>query len=176
MRQVCNKIWQAAANTILRHKELKPEVVKSLKKNVSEEVANYLKFESILLLSEPDEIASFSNTIFLEEVQVFCPLFYDFVVGSSGKDEQEMKKVGLSTNGVALAAATLCRVCNPKASALHHRVSTVLFHSGTKHEDLVRLNRLGICMSPDSMIQAHRKMEKQLEGKVKLWKKAIQKN
>ena len=60
MRQVCNKNWQAAANTILRHKELKPEVVKSLKKNVSEEVANYLKSESILLLSEPDEIASFN--------------------------------------------------------------------------------------------------------------------
>ena len=60
VRQVCNKNWQAAANTILRHKELKPEVVKSLKKNVSEEVANYLKSESILLLSEPDEIASFN--------------------------------------------------------------------------------------------------------------------
>ena len=60
VRQVCNKNWQEAANTILRHKELKPEVVKSLKKNVSEEVANYLKPESILLLSEPDEIASFN--------------------------------------------------------------------------------------------------------------------
>ena len=28
VRQVCNKNWEAAANTILRHKELKPEVVK----------------------------------------------------------------------------------------------------------------------------------------------------
>ena len=98
------------------------------------------------------------------------------MVGSSGKDEQEMKKVGVSTNGVALAAATLCRVCNPKASALHYRILTVLFHSGTKHENLVRLNRLGVCMSPDSMIQAQHKMGKQLEGKVKLWKKAIEKN
>lgn len=87
-----------------------------------------------------------------------------------------MKKEGVSTNGVALAAATLCRVCDPKAAALHYRISTVLFHSGTKHEDLVRLNRLGVCMSPDSMIQAQRKMVKQLEGKVKLWKKAIEKN
>ena len=60
VRQVCNKNWQAAANTILRHNELKPDVVKSLKKNVSEEVANYLKSESILLLSERDEIASFN--------------------------------------------------------------------------------------------------------------------
>ena len=47
VRQVCNKNWQAAANTILRHNELKPDVVKSLKKNVSEEVASYLKSESM---------------------------------------------------------------------------------------------------------------------------------
>lgn len=52
----------------------------------------------------------------------------------------------------------------------------VLFHSGTKHDDIVRLNKLGICMSPDSMIRAQRKMGKQLEGKVKVWKKAIEEN
>ena len=32
VRQLCNKNWQAASNTILKHKELKPEVVKALKK------------------------------------------------------------------------------------------------------------------------------------------------
>ena len=176
VRQLCNKNWQAAANTILKHKELKPEVVKALKKNVSEELTSYTKAESILLLNEPDEIASFSNTIFLEEVRVFCPVFYEFVVASSGQDDQEMKKAGIGTNGVAFAAATLCRVRNPKASALHYRISTVLFHSGTKHEDLVRLNRLGMCMSPDVMIRAQRKMGEQLEAKVKVWKKAIEEN
>ena len=95
---------------ILKHKKLKPEVVKALRKNVSEEVASYTKSESILLLNEPDEIASFSNTIFLEVVRVFCPVFYEFVVGASGQDDQEMKKAGIGTNGVAFAAATLCRV------------------------------------------------------------------
>ena len=175
VRQLCNKNWQAAANTILKHKKLKPEVVKALRKNVSEEVASYTKSESILLLNEPDEIASFSNTIFLEEVRVFCPVFYEFVVGASGQDG-EMKKAGISTNGVAFAAAMLCRVRNPKASALHYRISTVLFQSGTKHEDLIRLNRLGVCMSPESMIRAQRKMGEQLEGKVKVWKKAIEEN
>ena len=106
VRQLCNKNWQAAANTILKHKKLKPEVVKALRKNVSEEVASYTKSESILLLNEPDEIASFSNTIFLEEVRGFCPVFYEFVVGASGQDDQEMKKAGIGTNGVAFAAAT----------------------------------------------------------------------
>ena len=152
--------------TILKHKELKAEVVKALKKNVSEEVASYTKSESILLLSEPDEIASISNTIFLEELRIFCPVFYEFIVGSSGQDEQDMMKAGVSKNGVAVAAATLCRIRNPKASALHYRISTVLLHSGTKDDDLVRLNRLGVCMSPDSMIRFQRKMGEQL-GKSK---------
>ena len=68
VRQLCNKNWQATANTIVRHKQLKAEVVKALKKIVSEEVASYTKSESILLLSEPDEIAipvslSFDKTL-----------------------------------------------------------------------------------------------------------------
>ena len=176
VRQLCNKNWQATANTIVRHKQLKAEVVKALKKIVSEEVKSYTKSESILLLSEPDEIASISNTVFLEELRIFCPVFYEILVGSSGQDEQEMMKAGVNKNGVALAAATLCRVRNPKASALHYRISTVLLHSGTKDEDLVRLNRLGVCMSPDSTIHFQGKMGEQLEGKVKLWKKAIEEN
>lgn len=85
-------------------------------------------------------------------------------------------KAGVNKNGVALAAAMLCRVRNPKASALHYRISTVLLHSGTKDKDLVRLNRLGVCMSPDLTIRFQRKMGEQLEGKVKLWKKAIEEN
>jgi len=112
--------------------KLKTEVVKALKKNVSEEVASYTKSESILLLHEPDEIASISNTIFLEELRIFCPVFYEFLVGSSGLDNQEIMKAEINKNRIAIAAATLYRVRNPKASALHYRISTVLLHSGTK--------------------------------------------
>ena len=75
---------------------------------MSQEVVSYMKSESILLLNEPDEIASISNTIFLEELRIFCPVFNELLVGSSGQDEQEMMKAGINKNGVALAAATLC--------------------------------------------------------------------
>jgi len=98
VRQFCNENWQATANTIVKHKDLKAEVVKALKKNVSEEVASYTKSESILLLNEPDEIASISNTISLEELRIFCPVFYEFLVGSSGQDNQEMMKAGIIKN------------------------------------------------------------------------------
>ena len=75
---------------------------------MSKEVVSYTKSESILLLNEPDEIASISNTIFLEELRSFCPVFNELLVGSSGQDDQEMTKAGINKNGVALAAARLC--------------------------------------------------------------------
>ena len=75
---------------------------------MSEEVASYTKSESILLFNEPNEIASISNTIFLVELRIFCPVFYEFLVGSSRQDDQEMMKAGINKNVVALAAATLC--------------------------------------------------------------------
>ena len=82
--------------------------VKGPKKNVSEEVASCTKSERILLLNEPNEIASISKTIFLVELRIFCPVFYQFLVGSSGQDDQERMKAGINKNVVTLAATTLC--------------------------------------------------------------------
>ena len=75
---------------------------------------------------------------------------------------------------MALATAVMCRLRNPKASALHYRISTVLFHSGAKHDDLVRLNRLGVSMSPKRMVRAQSEMGKQLDGTVNVWKSQIE--
>ena len=30
---------------------------------------------------------------------------------------------------------------------MHHKISAALFHSGAKHENVVRLNSLGVCVS-----------------------------
>ena len=75
---------------------------------------------------------------------------------------------------MALATAVMSRLRNPKASALHFRISTVLFHSGAKHDELVRLNCLGVSMSAKQMIHAQSEMGKQLEGKVNVWKSQIE--
>ena len=56
----------------------------------------------------------------------------------------------------------------------HISISVILFHSGSKHDDLVRLNRLGVCMSPKQMVRAQAEMGKQLEGKVNVWKAQIE--
>lgn len=50
-----------------------------------------------------------------------------------------------------------------------------MFHSGVKHDDLIRLNRLGVCVSPAAAVTMQKKMTKQLEGKIQIWKASIEK-
>ncbi len=174
VRQISEKKWHAAANTLMKHSELYSQVVEAVSRNAANEIAAYVKSESLLLSQKPDEITGFSNKIFLEELRVFCPLFYHIIVSASGLQSSDIKTVGTNTNNVALASAIICKLRNPKASALHHRISVILFHSGSKHDDLVRLNRLGVCMSPKQMVRAQAEMGKQLEGKVNVWKAQIE--
>ena len=82
----------------------------------------------------------------------------------------------IEINAAALATSSLIRTKTPSASAAHSRISLILFHSGTKHEDLVRLNRLGVCVPPQSIIHLQKKLNEQLEAKVKFWKKAVKDN
>ena len=74
VRQICDKKWHAAANTITKHSELYPEVLNAFKKKSSDEMSEYLKSESILLSNKPDEITGFSSTVFLEELRISAPL------------------------------------------------------------------------------------------------------
>ena len=165
VRQVCDKNWHAAANSITKHSKLFPEVVKGVNKNDSIEMSEYLKSESMLLSNKPDEITGFSNTIFLEELRIFCPIVYHFVLSACGIQESDVKVKVTAANGVAPATAVMCRPQNPKASVLHYRISTVLFHSGAKQNDLVRLNRLGVSMSPKQMVCANPKWANNLKEK-----------
>jgi hypothetical protein len=52
----------------------------------------------------------------------------------------------------------IARVVNPTMSAVAYRIYTVLFHSGISHVDVQCLNRLGSCMSSDSVLNIHEKM------------------
>ena len=49
-------------------------------------------------------------------------------------------------------------------------------HRGVKHDDLIRLNRLGVCVSPNATVTMQKKMNEQLEGKVQIWKASIEEN
>ena len=110
VRQICDKNWHAAANTITNHSELYPEVLKAFNKNASNEMSEYLKSESMLLCNKPDEITGFSNSVFLEEVRIFYPVLYHLGLGASGIQESDVKIKGTAANSVALTSAILSRL------------------------------------------------------------------
>ena len=130
----------------------------------------------MLEVRNPDELAGFSSKLFLEEVRIYCPVWFHCMLGTSGLSREDLTENGPDVNSLALAKATIARVRNTKASAVHYRISTIMFHSGVKHDDLIRLNRLGVCMSPDATVTMQKKMTEQLEGKVQIWKASIEEN
>ena len=143
------KQWREEINALLMHEEIKPELYREISKLVSLEFDEYLKSGCILEARNPDELAKFSNKIFMKEVRIFFPLWFDYVRGARGLLQNAFKECVPEINSLALATPTLARLRNAKASAVHYRISTIMFHSGVKHDDLTRLNHLGVCMSPD---------------------------
>ena len=116
----------------------------------------YLKSRCILEARNPDELASFSKKIFMKMVRIFCPLWFDCVWGASGLSQNASKECSPEINSLALATATLARLRNAKAPAVHYRISTFMFHSGVKYGDLTSLNYLEVCMSPDWQLRLNR--------------------
>ena len=70
-------------------------------------------------LRNPDELAVFSNKLFMEEVRIFCPVWYDFVLGACGLSWEETQEGGRDVNSLALATATIARDRNTKDSSIH---------------------------------------------------------
>ena len=130
--QICDKNWHAAANTVTNHSELYSEILNAVTKNASNEMSEYLKSESMLLCNKPDEITGFSNTVFLEELRIFCPMVYNLVLAACGIQESDVKIKGTAANYVALASTIMCRLQKTKVSALYYRLSTELSKLMTK--------------------------------------------
>ena len=149
VKKVATKQWREEINALLMHEEIKPELYREISKLVSLEFDEYLKSGCILEARNPDELASISNKISMKEVRIFCPFWFDCVRGASGLSQNALKECVPEINSLALATPTLARLRNAKASAVHYRISTIMFHSGVKHDDMTRLNHLGVCMSPD---------------------------
>jgi hypothetical protein len=59
-------------------------------------------------------------------------------------------------------------------SALAYRISIILFHSGVSHQDLIRLNRLGVCMTPDMIIKIQYELGRNFDADVLFWKKCLE--
>ena len=84
------------------------------------------------------------------------------------------KKFPKAINVMALASASLGRFRNPQLSAYAYRISTILFHAGAKHDDVLRLNHFGVCMSPQSAVALQKQMGENFDAKILNWKKSIE--
>ena len=168
VRNIACKNWKTAVFAILKCESLTNELLNALNKQVSTEFKNFSKLDSIL------ELAAYSNRLFLEEVRIHLPVWNACVMGSVGAKTSE--KVEKQSHAIALATSVLAGCRNGEMSALAYRISAILFHSGANYEDIVRLNRLGVCMSPSRMVNLQRQMGKSFDAKVLLWKNDAEKN
>ena len=173
---ITRKKWQTVANVVFKHPELKEKLLKPLQKVVEKEFTNYCKdsSKSILLAKSPKEVAEFTSKKLLEQLQLSCPYWSTAVKGASGVYNTGEDSDATKINALALSSAVVARARNHKMSALAYRMSTILFHSGAKSEDISRMNKLGVCMSPDSTVEFQRKMGENCRSKVLKWKSEIE--
>ena len=175
LRSVARKQWKAAANVVFNHDGIKAHIPDVVRRQVSSEF-RLLSSESILKGTSPEELAAFSNKVFLHEVDVQCPLWYASMNGACGiTPRQSTERRNRAINVMALSTSVLARHRNPSLSAIAHRVSMLLFHSGVSYYDTIRLNHLGICMSPGRMVHLQKLMGIASDSKVLIWKKSTEK-
>ena len=70
------------------------------------------------------------------------------------------KKAEKQCNAIALATSVLARCRNAEMSAIAYRISTIFFHTGVSYEYIIRLNRLGVCMSHSRMLNLQRQLDR----------------
>ena len=127
VKNVACENWREVANAILGQKELAPEINIAIRKAVSKEFSDYLKCESMLLARNPDELAGFSNKLFMEEVRIHCPVWFNCQLGASGLSSKE-EAVGGRANSMTLASSTLARLRNPQSPESFGSVYVPQFH------------------------------------------------
>ena len=74
VKNIACENWREVSNAILKHKALAPVMIIAIRKAVFKEFSDYLKCESILLARNPDELAGFSNKLFMAEIRIHCPV------------------------------------------------------------------------------------------------------
>ena len=153
------KNLNAVANIIFKHRMLKVELLNPLMKKVSAEFKDYCtrsdESESMLKQCHPTELETFSNKLFLEEVRLSCPYWMSCLLSACKVSSYGDKSIQ-QLNAMALYLQQLLRIV--EMSAIAYRLSVILFHCGVKFQDVLRLHKLGVCMSPQMILKMEWKM------------------
>lgn len=67
VKNIALQKWKAAANTVFKHKDLQPEVFKTLWWVLNKEMQEYTSSDCILKGRSPEELIAFSNRLFVCE-------------------------------------------------------------------------------------------------------------
>ena len=131
LKNVASKNWQAVANAVVKHVELKTEILKALWRVLNSEFRQYCSSISVLKGVSPEERIAFSSNLVLDEIISSCPFWSSCIGGACGVVlKQNCQLQDFVNNSVALATSLTARVLNKCMSALAYRVSSVLLHSG----------------------------------------------
>ena len=176
VKNIVLKDWKAVSHIVLTHRELKPEILKAVRSATNNEFKQYCKSDTILKRRSTEELIAFSNSTIIKEITERCPLWSSCVSGACSVQLQQMNESENTNaiNSVALATSAIARVRNKSMSALTYRVSRILFHSGVSYQDMTRLNRLGIGMSPDMVVSFQRQLGKNFDSKVLSYKSSLE--
>ena len=75
LKNVALKNWQAVANSVLKHEQLKPEMLKAIWRALKAEFRDYYSSNSALKGRSPEELIAFSNNLVVEEIVLRCPFW-----------------------------------------------------------------------------------------------------
>ena len=103
------------------------------------------------------------------EIKVYCPIVSTVLESACDLKNLNVNENEQAINAIALATSTIIRCRNPIMSPIKYRMSTILFHSGVNYQDVIRLNHLGVGMSPKRMTVLQDKMGLTADYKLKIW-------
>ncbi len=134
------KNWVTVSNIIFRHPERKPELHGPISRTVRQEFTAYCgnKSDSILQRRSPIDVAAFSDKVVVREVQTLCRFWHACLQGACNANAKNNKITVKVTGCMALSSSIVARCRNPNMSAMAYRISTILFHSGVKHQDITK--------------------------------------
>ena len=84
--------WKTAANNAFKHREMRAHNLEAVRMALSTEFKELSKCDTILKGRKPEEIAAFSNKIFIHELSVFCPLWHSCLRGVCGITKSNSEK------------------------------------------------------------------------------------
>ena len=155
--------FQRSYIVVFKHRQLRPKILKSLWSSLNAEFKEYSSADSMLKDRSTEDLVAFLSISLVRDLIERCPFWSSHVSRASGVDLKQIDEMqDFTVNSMALASSEKARVRNTM-SALAYRL---LFHSRVSHQDQIRPSHLGICISPDRLLNLQHNLGENFDSKV----------